>query len=253
MATIDIPLPAELTQALTPPVRLNLQLPKPEMPTLTLPIGGTLQGVADFTRGIPTDSSMNFSLMLQLAPIMASMECLLKILKFIGVVVGIVQNLSPANLVTSAGQIVSAAADLKDCLNLVLPTGPLCFVKDLLALIARMLLNTVQALESVLNILSGLQLQLADAQAAGNADLIAALQCAQQNANIAAEGTMQALQPVAALLTLTDPFLKITGTSLNVSIPGPVPAGDLQAMQTLLQTLGTVAQVIKDVADAIPC
>ena len=83
MATIDIALPDELTQALTPPP-LCLNLPKPAMPTLTLPIGGSLLGVADITRGIPTDCSMRFSLILQLAPIMASMQCLLKILKFFG-------------------------------------------------------------------------------------------------------------------------------------------------------------------------
>ena len=71
MATIDIALPDELTQALTPPP-LCLNLPKPAMPTLTLPIGGSLLGVADITRGIPTDCSMRFSLILQLAPIMAS-------------------------------------------------------------------------------------------------------------------------------------------------------------------------------------
>jgi hypothetical protein len=246
MATIDIPLPDELTQALTPPQCINLQLPKPNIPTLTLPIGGTLQGVADFTRGIPTECSMNFSLMLQIAPIMASMECLLKILQFFGDLL----NETPATL---PGAFIDGLKALTACTNMVLPTGLLCFVKDLLGLVARMLHCTVEALESVLNILSGLQLQLADAQTVGNADLVAALQCAQQNATTAAEGTMQALQPIAVLLVLAEPFMKIAGKSLNVSIPGPAPSSDLQAMQTLLQTLRTVAQVIKDVADAIPC
>src|ERR1700733_14336463 len=82
MPTIDIALPDELTQALTPPQCIDLSLPKPSIPTLTLPIGGQLSGMADFTRGIPTECSMNFSLVLQLAPMMASMECLLKILQF---------------------------------------------------------------------------------------------------------------------------------------------------------------------------
>ena len=53
MATIDIPLPAELTDALRPPICLDLRLPMPSAPELTLPIGGTLQGVADITRGTP--------------------------------------------------------------------------------------------------------------------------------------------------------------------------------------------------------
>jgi hypothetical protein len=246
VATIDIPLPDELSQALMPPICLSL--PKPDMPTLTLPIGGSLQGVADFTHGIPTNCSMSFSIIAQLAPIMASMQCLLKILKFFGDLIN-----APANPAQFIGAFIDGLKALEECTNMVLPTGMLCFVKDLLALIARMLHCAVDALESVLNILSGLKLQLADAQASGNADLEAALKCAQENATNAAAGTMQALQPIMVLLTLADPFMKITGTSLSVSIPSAVPATDLAAMQTLLQTLGTVADVIQGVADAIPC
>src|SRR6516164_3598773 len=162
MATIDIPLPAELTQALTPPRCLNLQLPKPEIPTLKLPTGGTIKGVADFTRGIPTDCSMNFSLILQIAPIMASMECLLKVLKFLG-------------------GIINAATQT--------PPNPL-------VLIARLLHCTIEALQSVVNILGGLQLDIASALQEGNDDKLAALQCAQENAGIAADSTMKSLEPI---------------------------------------------------------
>src|SRR5215472_9589993 len=117
MATIDIALPDELTQSLTPPMCINLALPQASMPTVTLPIGGSLQGVADFTRGVPTECSMNFSLMLQLAPMMASMECLLKILKFISTVIGLIKDMtSPINLIsdliTAIPKIVKAAEDL---------------------------------------------------------------------------------------------------------------------------------------------
>lgn len=249
MAVIDIPLPDELTQALTPPVCLNLQLPKPDMPTLTLPIGGTLQGVADLTSGIPTDCSMSISLMLQLGPIMASMQCLLKILQFFGDLIS-AKSQGPQAVLSAITDGLSA---LEECTNLVLPTGMICFVRDLLLLIARMLLCIVQALESVLNLLSGLELQISAAQASGNADQLAALQCAQQNAQNAAAGTMQSLQPIMVLLTLAEPFMQITGTSLNVTIPSAVPASDLQAMQSFLQTLGTVAQAIQEIAEALPC
>jgi hypothetical protein len=246
MAVIDIPLPDELTQALKSPQCLNFELPKPSMPSLTLPIGGTLEGVADMTRGIPTDCSMGFSLMLQLAPIMASMQCLLSILKFLG-------DLENSSIASLPGDFIDGLKALKICTGMVLPTGLFCFIRDLLLLIARMLLCAVDALESVVNILAGLQLQIADAHASGNAELLAALQCAQQNAQNAADGTMQALQPIGVLLTLAEPFMKITGTSLSVGIPSPVPAGDLKGMQNLLQTLHTVAQVLKDVAEAVPC
>lgn len=252
MATIDIALPDELTQALTPPVCLDLSLPKVGSATLTLPMGGTLQGMADFTRGIPTDCSMNLNLMLQLAPMMASMECLLKILKFVGAIVEILKSFNP---VTAVADVLSAAEDLAKCLEIVIPLGPICtFVKDLLLLISTMILCVVKELDSILKILGGLQLQISIAEANGNSDLLAALTCAQQNAQTSAKGAMQSMQPIIVLLSLAGTFIELAGTPVNVpAIPSVVPADDLEAMQTLLDDLGEVATVIKEVAEALPC
>jgi hypothetical protein len=248
MPTIDIALPDELTQALTPPQCIDLSLPKPSIPTLTLPIGGQLSGMADFTRGIPTECSMNFSLVLQLAPMMASMECLLKILQFFGDLINAPSN--PPQFITA---FIDGLKALVTCTDMVLPTGMFCFIKDLLALIAAMLHCTIQALESVLAILSGLQIQIGIAQGAGNTAMLAALQCAQENATTAAQGTMQSMQPITTLLQLAAPFLKIANVNLSVSIPSAVPADDLEAMQSLLQTLSEVATVLQEVSDALPC
>jgi hypothetical protein len=257
MATIDIALPDEITQALSPPVCADLQLPQVKVPTLDLPLPGLqIQGIADFTRGIPTECSMNFSLLAQLAPIMANFECLFKLLKFVGVAIQIIQGItSPMNIISAIPKIVEASKDVAECIAMVAvpPLGLLCFVKQVLELIASMLLCAVEALESILAIMSGLQIQIADAQAAGNEDLLQALNCAQENAGTAADGAMQSLQPIAVLLALAQPILGIAGHSVSVTIPSPVPSSDLQGMQTLLQTLGTVAETIKEIADAIPC
>jgi hypothetical protein len=257
MATIDIALPDEITQALSPPVCADLQLPQVSVPILDLPLPGLqLQGIADFTRGIPTECSMNFSLLVQLAPLLANFECVFKLLKFVGVVINTVKDItSPFSLVSAIPQIVSAAGDVMECIDMVVipPLGLLCFVKQVLELIASMLLCTVEALESILAIMSGLQLQIADATAAGNDDLLQALTCAQENAATAADGAMQSLQPITVLLSLAGPIMTIAGQSVDVAIPSPVPSSDLEGMQTLLQTLGTVAQTIKEIADAIPC
>jgi hypothetical protein len=255
MATIDIALPDELTQALSPPVCLDLSLPKVGSSSLTLPTGVSLQGMADFTRGIPTDCSMNLNLMLQLAPMMASMECLLRILKFIGVVVGVLKGITnPASILSAVPKIVSAADDLVKCLGIAIPGVPICtFIKDLLLLISTMLLCVVKELDSILKILSGLQLQISIAEANGNTDLLAALNCAQQNAQTSAEGAMQSMQTIVVLLTLAGTFMELAQINLNVTIPSAVPANDLQAMQTLLDDLGAAATVIKEVAEALPC
>jgi hypothetical protein len=256
MASIDITLPDELMQALKPPDCSVLSLPPVGSAQVTLPIGGTLQGVADFTRGIPTDCSMNISLMLQLAPMMASMECLLKMLKFLSTAVGIIQGITnPLSIISAIPKIVEAAADLLPCFDMAIPPflPTLCFLKDLLAMIAAMILCAVDALDSVLKIISGLQLQISAATADGNDDLVASLRCAQDNATTAAEGTMQGLQPVMVLMTLAGTFMSLAGKSLDVTIPSAVPSSDLQAMQSMLDDLAAVAQVIKEIADAIPC
>ena len=199
---------------------------------------------------------MNISLMLQVAPMMASMECLLKVLGFIGSVVSALQSVSnPPQIIPAFGKIISAGLAMQDCVNIAIPgfISTICFVKGLLELVASLILCTVSQLESVLAMMSGLQIQLTAAQAAGNTDLIAQLTCAQENASTAAAGTMQGLQPVMALLAIASPFLQIAQISLNVSVPSAVDPTDLQAMQTMLQTLGTVAQTIKTVADALQC
>lgn len=247
MPTIDIALPDELMQALTPPACLDLRLPTPELRSLTLPIGGELQGLADFTHGIPTECSMNFSLILQLAPMMASMECLLKILAFFGDLVN-----APTNPPEFIAAFIDGLSALEACVGMVLPVGMFCFVKDLLELIASILLCVVEALTSVLDILTGLQIQISTATAAGNTDLLSALQCSQENATTAALGVMQSLQPVTVLLKLAAPFMKIAGVGA-IALPSVVPADDLIAMNTLLKDLGTAAELIKSIADKLPC
>lgn len=252
VATIDIPLPAELTEALKAPVCLDLRLPPPKIPTLTLPTGGAIKGLADLTRGIPTDCSMNFSLMLQIAPIMASMECLLKVLKFLGAIIKAAQE-KPPNPVGLIAAIVQGADDLKGCIAMATPVGLFCFIKALLQLIARLLRCTLQALQSVVNIMGGLKLDLLSAMQEGNDERMAALQCAQENAGIAADSTMKSLEPVLVLIELAQPFLQIAGVKLDVTIPSGVSPDDLEAMQNLVQTLQSVVSVIETIADGIPC
>lgn len=257
MASIDITLPDELVAALTPPVCADLQLPSvsAQLPSVSLPIGGSIQGMADFTRGIPTDCSMNFSLLLQLAPIMVSMECLLKILKFVTTVVGVIKDItSPLSIVSAIPKIVAAAEDLASCLAIVIPVvGQACFIKSLLELIAKMILCTVSALESILKVLIDLEVQLAAALAAGNGDLLASLQCAQENANTSASSIMLSLQPITLLLELAKPFLEIAQVSLDIEFPAAINPSELEAMESMLEALGSVAKDILIIAEAIPC
>jgi hypothetical protein len=77
---IDIPLGSVLSQYLEHPPCVDLGLLEPKSVKVTLPTGLELKGVADITKSVPDDCSLSFSLVLQLAPFLANLECLLKLL-----------------------------------------------------------------------------------------------------------------------------------------------------------------------------
>lgn len=253
MATIDITMSDKLKEALTPPPCLDLRLPKPGKTELKLPTGGTIKPMPDITKGIPTDCSMNFNLALQMAPIMASMECLLKILKFIGAVIDVLKGLtSPTKLISSVGKILDAAKDVMPCVNMVIvpPLNMVPFVKSLLLMIARMLRCTAQALRSAIEIMDGVSLDLITAQEAGNDALAQQLECAQENAQLAMEGSMASLEPVMVLIDLAKPFLEIAG--VPVEIPAMASDSSLDGMKSALETIETLGQTLEDVANGLP-
>ena len=261
MATIDITLSDELQAALTPPKCLDLRLPKPGKTELKLPTGGTIKPLPDITKGIPTDCSMNFNLALQMAPIMASMECLFKVLAFLGVVVELIVKIAdpkvlpPSKLtavVEALPKLAEKGMELMPCINMVIlpPLNLVPFIKSLLLMIARMLRCTAQALRSAIEILDGIGLEMLTAQEAGNDALAQQLECAKENAELAMAGSMASLEPVMLLLDLAKPFLALAG--IPVEVP-PIASGEsLDAMKSALESIETVGQTIEDIANGLP-
>lgn len=255
MANIDVPLPDALTKAMTAPKCVDLRLPTAKKVQLRLPLGGTLKPIPDITKGLPSTCSMTFNLALQIAPIMASVECLMKVLKFIGVLVESFTDLksNPTAIVTAAGKIVDAGAQVAECfINVVPPfTNILAFLKDLLLMIARMLRCIIEALKSIVAIMDGLELQMSTARQNGNDALLAQLACAQENAEIAAAGQLQAIEPLEVLLALAEPFFSIAGQPA-IKLPQIRSDTDIEALKSVLETLDGVVGGIETVAEALP-
>ncbi len=250
MATIDIELPESITRALTPPPCVDLRLPKPSLPQIRLPTGGTIKGMADITKGIPDDCSMNLNIALQLAPMMASMECLLKVLKFLGILIDGITNLSPTSIPSFVVKVADAAVDLAPCIAMPTPVAMFPFIKDLLLMLAKMLRCAAGALLSAVEILDGLELEFATAGMNGNDALQAQLECAKENADLAMEGTMVALEPVMIILDLAKPFLSIAGIDASI---GPFASdGSLDGLKTMLETIETAATTLEAIAEAVP-
>lgn len=260
MSSIDITMSEGLKAALTPPKCVDLRLPKPGKTELKLPTGGTIKPIPDITKGIPTDCSMNANLAIQIAPIMASMECLLKVLDFLNVIVKVITKIAdpkvlpPDKLTTVIGALPDMAekgAALMPCINMVIapPLNIIPFVKSLLLLLAKMLRCSAQTLRSAIEVLDGIGLDFASAQQAGNDALMQQLECAKENAQLAMDGAMTSLDPVMILMEIAGPFLELAQVSLE--IPQIASDGTLDGLKTALETIETTAQMMEDIANGL--
>jgi hypothetical protein len=247
----DIPLPEGLRTKLAQPV--CIPMPKPGKAKLTLPTGGSIAAIADVTKSIPDDCSMSFSLMLQLGPILANLDCLMKVVKVIEPLMKVVTELSNGNVpgaLQALPKLVSAVGPLVDCITNFMGTGIFKFVRDVLMLLAKILRCVCQQMRSILNVMSGIALQFESAQADGNTELMAALECAQKNAETSMAHAMTAIEPVFVLLSLAEPFLGMAKVD-PIKTPTLASADSLEGLQSTIETLEELAKTMQTIAEAL--
>lgn len=249
MPNIDIPVSVDLQEMFELPACADIKLPQPGTLSIQLPTGGALKSFTDVSKGIPTDCSLTFSLLVQIAPLLASMDCLLKILKLLKPLIDVIQGL-PFPPVKAIQDFVAAAADLAPCLTIPTPASIAPFVKDILCLILKVMQCLVGQLKSIVNIMSGLGLQLKLATDSGNDELLATLQCAQENAATSAQQLTQAIEPIAALLGLVAPLLSLAGQQ-PLQLPTIGSETDVESLKTVVSTLEGVIDALKLVTDAL--
>lgn len=249
--TIDVPLPPALEQYLSQPVCLSL--PPPGKVEINLPMGGTLKGVADITKAIPDDCTLSFSLVLQLAPVLVNLDCLFKIVKVIQPMLDVVTGLGKLDAPKVAGALptlIEAAPPLIACITKFTGAGIPLFVRDLLCLIIKLLSCIIGQLKSIMAVLGGLAIQIQSAQAAGNSELLAALECSQKNAQTSAQHMVSAIEPIVLLLSLAEPFLGIAGVD-PIKIPAVAAPDDLEKMQDAVNTLDELVKTLKLAAEVV--
>jgi hypothetical protein len=249
VVSIDIPVSADLQKALDLPTCDFLALPKAEKLQIRLPNGARIQAINDLSKAIPTDCSMTFSLMLQMAPFMAAIDCPLKILGLVKPLVDIVNGL-PMPPVEAVVEFGKAAVKVAECFVALTPAGWIPFICDLLKLIRTILACLISQMETLVNLMGGLSLQIQ--AAAGNPDLLAQLQCAQDNANTAAAGMVSAIEPISAVLALAKPIFGIAGVP-EITLAPPGGADAAASMQPTIQTLKDVLATIDTVLESLPC
>jgi hypothetical protein len=245
---IDVPLPDELKAFLAQPICADIALPEPGKVSLQLPTGGSIKGIGDVTKGIPTNCSLNVSLLLQLGPILANLECFIRVLKLIKPLIDIVKGL-PFPPVKAISDFAEAAKEVTECIMaFTTPGGIGPFVRDILCLIIRILTCLVQQMDSIVSVMEGLSLKIAAAE--GNAVEQELLKCAQENAQRAATAQLQAVEPVMVILQVAAPLLELAQVGA-IEIPAfdgvegaEQMRGFVDTMQQLVETLELAAKIV---------
>lgn len=238
-----------------------LKLPETEVITIPLPFGAELKSILDASKP-PSDCAVVHSLMLQLMPLLASMTCLLKMLKVMAaaeeVLKPLKEGISPTTPVDVLSAVVTkvlpALADLSKCFLVFDPCQIARMISAILGLLLRFLMCFVQAVESILNFQVGIDLDSAE----GNPVLLAALTCAQDNAQTSLMNLQQALEVVQPLLDMISPLLELAGVPAIELPPMELESGSLaelfaqgkDPLAPVKDVLGVLAEAKKTV-DAI--
>jgi hypothetical protein len=201
---------------------------------------------------VPSDCSLNLNLMLQLGPALASMQCLFEVLKLLGALKKFFDAASGGlpKIPSAAGEVVAAFDGVAKCIAFPLGSGAFLFVRDLLRLIGKILRCLGQNLKSIAKLMGGLTLQIDNARTAGNTDLLAALECAQDNARRSAQGALMAIEPITLVLGMAEPFMGVAGVS-PIKLPSIGDLEDAQSLDTTADALLTVSATLLTIADGI--
>lgn len=210
---------------------------------IQLPYGASLKAFRDFSKGIPDDCALVNNLLIQIAPLLGSMACLVKVLAALEAVKSWLENAgNPIDLISGAGDVVSKLADLVPCFAAVTPVGIAPFIKDILLTIIALLKCVISSVQSILDFQAGIDLNSAD----GNPVLLAQLECAQDGASSTLEHTLAALGPLAPLIELVQPLLEIVGVSLETP-----PLDEIMGLEDASDAIDQIEQVVEKVETVV--
>jgi len=192
-----------------------VKLPQIDIPSISLLGGVEIKGFADFSLGTPTDCKLTFNLLLQLAPLLASMACIFKIFN---VIVKLEDFLNAAtsppfnDLPGTVPAVIDAITELKKCIPIpgielyLMITGILKLVLDFLSCF-------VDTLSSIVEFHASIDLNAAE----GNPVLQAWLGCAQDNAKESMDNMMVSLQPLQPIMKVATMLIGLA--KLPIQLP----------------------------------
>ena len=231
---IPVQLPEGMADFLKQPVCLDISLPKPVPAKITLPTGGSLTAINDFTKGIPDNCSVGFSLLLQLGPFMGAIKCLIDILNLLKPLIDVINGL-PFPPAKALKDFAEAVPPVVECAIAFTPQGGLpLFLRDIICLVIKIVSCLVDQLKSITALMKSLSIQFDAAE--GNEQLTASIECAQENAQCAAQGAMVSFEPVLVILELVAPLLEIAQIG-PIELPALGDTESVEQIETVTETL----------------
>jgi hypothetical protein len=207
-----------------------------DLPSVTLPIAGKLEGAADFTLATPSDCSVSFSLLAQLTPLLANLECVAKIL---GIVVALKKFAT--NPLSKGPDLIKSIDEAKGCLTpFLIPQFCIALsIYDVLQLILNILGCLIEQVESLITVEAKF-----DWDAAQSDPLFtASLACANSNVKNSMQNLDKSMESINLTLEILKGLLGLASLDTVVEIPkkislkGKDPTGILDALNDLKQTL----------------
>jgi len=218
---------------------------------IRLPTGGTLVAPTDPTHDIASDCSRVFGLLPLVATYLASTQCSLKVLELVGPLADVIAVLGRTpELAAGATKFLRAAQSLAPCELATKAASAAPFVRDVLCMVLRAVNCIVEQLKNLVAIMTSVAGQLEAAKAAGNADLVRALEAAQKNAQARAAGVLTSIDVVQSVLDLASPWFAISGME-PVHLPSAPANADLDALTQFAGALESSAASLQAVVDAL--
>lgn len=215
------------------------ELPKiPELPSVNVLGLAELKGFLDFSQGSPRDCTVSINLMAQIAPLLASMTCLLKILGVVQALKGTVES-----GFVKTGELLDAIGDLAPCFGALTPASIAVTIKGILELVISFFLCFIEQMESLVRFQASIDLSAA----AGNPALEASLECAQDNARASMDNLMASLESIQPLMDMTKSVGGVAGIDLELpDLSGvSVEEGAEETIADLREAVESLQQVIE--------
>jgi hypothetical protein len=220
--------------------------PLGDIPKIELLGGVELKAFVDATAGTPTDCKLTMNLMIQLAPLLASMTCLFKILD----VMAKLQDFAnaapdPKKLPGAAVDLATAIGDLSKCMPPLQIPQMAIMLKTMLQLVLRFLSCFLSQLDNLLEFRASLDFGAAD----GNPVLRESLTCARNSADAAQANLMKSLEPLMPVMNIVGMVAGIAGIPLAIPNFASMSAGaDVTAtVHSIRQSIDSLQSVVNGI------